>query len=77
MIPLKLSTQTYANKITNRFDTMTEQKDYRVGFIEGTAQSPTQIAAQLKMAERGLKIADSKEEKAKYERQIKELKALQ
>ena len=56
---------------------MTEQKDYRVGFIEGTAQNPTQIAAQLKMAERGLKISESKEEKAKYERQIKELKALQ
>ena len=73
----RINKQTYANKITNRFDTMTEQKDYRVGFIEGTAQSPTQIAAQLKMAERGLKIADSKEEKAKYERQIKELKALQ
>ena len=73
----RISKQTYANKITNRFDTMTEQKDYRVGFIEGTAQGPTQIAAQLKMAERGLRIADSKEEKAKYERQIKELKALQ
>ena len=73
----RISKQTYANKITNRFDTMTEQKDYRVGFIEGTAQSPTQIAAQLKMAERGLKISESKEEKAKYERQIKELKALQ
>jgi hypothetical protein len=73
----RISKQTYANKITNRFDTMTEQKDYRVGFIEGTAQNPTQIAAQLKMAERGLKISESKEEKAKYERQIKELKALQ
>ena len=73
----RITKQNYANKIVNEFDTMTEQKDFRVGTIEGVPKTKAQINQGIINAEMGLEMATTQEEKAMFERRLAEYKAMQ